>query len=147
MTVQQDFDVLEAVWNRSDTLERWLEDALALVRASGAIRSDGIDLAVLQVSSLPSPDRRKIWALLRLAHEKIRVPRHDRLSLGLRGCRLSKLSSLLSRTFETVSTNSRTRVSDSATRLDLTGTPPNPFTLWRSLAASEPSVSFCDTLE
>ncbi|GAA5868917.1 hypothetical protein JCM16303_000307 [Sporobolomyces ruberrimus] len=48
VTVQQDFDVLEAVWNRSDTLERWLEDALALVRAPGAIRSDGIDLAVLQ---------------------------------------------------------------------------------------------------
>ncbi|GAA5868912.1 hypothetical protein JCM16303_000305 [Sporobolomyces ruberrimus] len=46
VTMQQDFDLLDAVWNRSDTLERWLEDAFALIRATGL---DVIDLAMLQV--------------------------------------------------------------------------------------------------
>jgi hypothetical protein len=56
VTTQQDFDVLETVWNRCDTLERWLEDALALVRTPGALKSGGNDFAVLQVSFPPCPE-------------------------------------------------------------------------------------------
>jgi len=49
-TVQQTFEVLQEVWDRSDIYNAWISDCYALIQTPGATRIGAADSAVLEVS-------------------------------------------------------------------------------------------------
>lgn len=48
--VQQTFEVLQEVWDRSDIYNAWISDCYALIQTPGATRISAADSAVLAVS-------------------------------------------------------------------------------------------------
>jgi hypothetical protein len=50
VTCQQTFEVLQKVWDRSDTYNAWIGDCYALMQTPEAAHVSAADLAVLQVS-------------------------------------------------------------------------------------------------